>query len=172
MKVTQMAIDRAVKGIRRSNGIRYFKLLKLFNPRLWATIVLNGDPGVASVVIGKCKSHFELQLAKQDASTIMNKLEEQDLVALPIVYDLATARERRVAREKYMRLQRNKCWYCKEPLSGDPCRKVMKAKLNSNLFPECMLLHPVHLHHDRETGYTIGAVHARCNAYLWQRYGH
>jgi hypothetical protein len=29
----------------------------------------------------------------------------------------------------------------------------------------------VHLHHSHETGMTIGAVHARCNAVLWQYHG-
>lgn len=31
--------------------------------------------------------------------------------------------------------------------------------------------YPVHLHHDHKTGLTIGAVHAKCNAVLWQYYG-
>ena len=28
--------------------------------------------------------------------------------------------------------------------------------------------HPIHLHHDHDTDLTIGAVHAYCNAILWE----
>jgi hypothetical protein len=33
------------------------------------------------------------------------------------------------------------------------------------------LLHPVHLQHSHVTGLTEGAVHAFCNAVLWQYEG-
>ncbi|AGI61771.1 hypothetical protein VCO139_0016 [Vibrio phage VCO139] len=39
------------------------------------------------------------------------------------------------------------------------------------LFPKNMFQYPIHLHHDHNTGMTIGAVHARCNAVLWEYYG-
>ena len=39
------------------------------------------------------------------------------------------------------------------------------------LFPAFFLSHPIHLQHNHETNMTEGAVHARCNAVLWQYEG-
>jgi hypothetical protein len=48
---------------------------------------------------------------------------------------------------------------------------VMSKKINVDLFPPNFFKWPVHLHHDHRTGMTIGAVHCRCNAVLWQYHG-
>ena len=39
------------------------------------------------------------------------------------------------------------------------------------IFPENFFDHSIHLHHDHDTGMTIGAVHAHCNAVLWEYEG-
>lgn len=49
--------------------------------------------------------------------------------------------------------------------------KLRGMTVNMKLFPPNFFKHPVHLHHDHQTGMTIGAVHNHCNAVLWQYYG-
>ena len=90
---------------------------------------------------------------------------------LPIDYDKASPMERRVAREQYIKRQNGLCWYCKEPLTGQPSQEVMDKFIYKRLFPENFFVWPVHLHHNHDTGLTIGAVHSRCNAVLWQYHG-
>ena len=47
----------------------------------------------------------------------------------------------------------------------------MEAKINYRLFPPGFLKNPIHLQHDHDTNMTEGAVHAKCNAVLWEYYG-
>lgn len=90
---------------------------------------------------------------------------------LPINYDATPQRLRKLAREQYVQEQNNNCQSCGKSLFGKPTAEVMSKPINHRLFPASMFNYPVHLHHDRKTGLTIGAVHARCNAYLWQYKG-
>jgi hypothetical protein len=87
---------------------------------------------------------------------------------LPINYDDAHWSRRREARLEYVKLQNNKCWYCKNDLDGWPPGHIQAIRINTTLFPPNFFQHPVHLHHDHNSGMTIGAVHAKCNAVLWQ----
>jgi hypothetical protein len=48
---------------------------------------------------------------------------------------------------------------------------VQEIWVDLKLFPRGFLSNPVHLHHCHTTGLTIGAVHSRCNAILWQHHG-
>ena len=90
---------------------------------------------------------------------------------LPIKYSKASPYMRKKARMEYIRLQKGLCQYCNEPLDKQPLSKVMNATINTKLFPTGFFDWPIHLHHDHNTDDTIGAVHARCNAYLWQYLG-
>jgi hypothetical protein len=90
---------------------------------------------------------------------------------LPINYNSAHWAVRKKAREQYVEHQEGRCWYCKMLLSSNPSSKVASKSINKKLFPAGMFNHPVHLHHDRKTGLTLGATHARCNAYMWQYLG-
>ena len=45
------------------------------------------------------------------------------------------------------------------------------AELDRGVFPAGFLNYPVHLHHDHDSGQSIGAVHAYCNAILWVHHG-
>ncbi len=90
---------------------------------------------------------------------------------LPVDYDGLTSGARKAVREEYVRIQEGKCHHCQEPLTGPSIAVVENANINRALFPPQFFQHPVHLHHSHETGKTIGAVHARCNAYLWQFHG-
>ena len=90
---------------------------------------------------------------------------------LPIMYNKSSPKKRRKAREEYLKLQEGKCSFCNELLIHDPSNEVLSKPIDLRLFPKGMFNHPVHLHHDHKTDLTIGAVHARCNAYLWQYKG-
>jgi len=90
---------------------------------------------------------------------------------LSVDYTKLTPSERKKVRNQYVALQEGICPVCKNPLASQPAEFVLKHKINWEMFPDNFLKHPVHLHHDHNTGMTIGAVHAYCNAYSWQYHG-
>lgn len=98
-------------------------------------------------------------------------LTEGVTVQLPINYISTHWTVRKQAREQYVREQDGKCCHCGESLKGKPSKEVQEAYINLMLFPAQMFKHPIHLHHCHKTQMTIGAVHARCNAWLWQYKG-
>ena len=87
---------------------------------------------------------------------------------LPQNYENLNQKQRREVRLEYIKLQNNKCSFCKENLDEDPIHYVKNANIDLSIFPPGMLDHPIHLHHSHKTGMTLGAVHAKCNCYLWQ----
>lgn len=89
-------------------------------------------------------------------------------LVLPIDYDSSSPSIKRMAREQYEELQGGLCYYCKKPLGGPPSPKVQNTSINEDLFPPNFFKHPIHLHHDHISGQSLGAAHARCNAYMWQ----
>jgi hypothetical protein len=89
----------------------------------------------------------------------------------PILYSRADAKQRRAVREQYVKEQQGLCYWCKEPLVGPAPKHVTEKKINWRLFPPHFLKHPVHLQHNHDTDLTEGAVHAICNAVMWQYYG-
>ena len=90
---------------------------------------------------------------------------------LPVKYRELEPPEKRTVREQYIEKQDGLCYWCKESLKGDPSKKITRKKINWSLFPENFLRWPVHLQHDHGTGMTEGAVHAYCNAVMWQYHG-
>jgi len=84
---------------------------------------------------------------------------------LPVEYSELDWQERRAVREQYIELQDGKCMFCKKPLKSKP---KQDKKIDWSLFPENFLRYPVHLQHDHDTDLTEGAVHAYCNAVMWQ----
>lgn len=90
---------------------------------------------------------------------------------LPVRYAELDQDERRTVRDEYTRLQGGLCHYCGTPLKGSPAPEVSQKYVNRKLFPEGFFDYLVHLHHSHQTGLTLGAVHARCNAVLWQYHG-
>lgn len=90
---------------------------------------------------------------------------------LPVNYDKLPQAKRRLVREEYVRLQDGLCHHCGAPLTGNPTKEVEALWVRTALFPPGFFRNPVHLHHHHDTGMTIGAVHARCNAVLWQYNG-
>lgn len=92
-------------------------------------------------------------------------------LTLPAMYRSLEWWERRAVREKYVEVQRGMCHHCKGALAVDPPLEILSKQILWSAFPEKFLAHPIHLHHSRETGLTIGAVHAYCNAVFWQYHG-
>ena len=90
---------------------------------------------------------------------------------LPVEYSSLGPYEKRPVREQYVKKQKGLCYFCKESLEGPARQDVRRAKINESLFPRNFFSHPIHLHHDHNTDLTLGAVHSRCNAYLWQYLG-
>lgn len=87
---------------------------------------------------------------------------------LPVNYEEINQNTRRLVREQYVQEQGGLCHYCNTALSVRP---EIDKKINLSLFPPNFLKYPIHLHHCHYTGMTIGAVHAYCNAVLWQYEG-
>jgi len=89
----------------------------------------------------------------------------------PVDYKSLEWQERRRVREEYAAEQNGLCQHCNEPLSGPARDDISKMPIKAKLFPPNFFKYPVHLHHNHRTGLTIGAIHAQCNAYLWQYKG-
>lgn len=90
---------------------------------------------------------------------------------LPVNYKSLTPQQRRHVREAYVSRQKGRCYHCKGHLCVGPPKEILQRKIDMRLFPDGFLNHPVHLHHSHKTGKTVGAVHAYCNAVLWQYHG-
>jgi hypothetical protein len=90
---------------------------------------------------------------------------------LPCDYTTLTTSERRLVREAYIRLQEDLCIYCGENLHESSPKRITDKAINLRLFPPHFLKHPIHLQHNHNTGMTEGAIHAYCNAVLWQYHG-
>ncbi len=91
-----------------------------------------------------------------------------EAVQLPVEYAGLSPSGKQLVRKAYMQKQKGLCYYCRHPLLKPPSYKVQHAKITWSLFPENFQRYPIHLHHDHETGLTLGVVHMRCNAYLWE----
>jgi len=86
---------------------------------------------------------------------------------LPVNYNELEPHQKRAVRLQYIEEQQNLCQYCEMPLNEAPDFHVGSADIFWDVFPPDFRESPIHLHHNHNTGMTIGAVHMRCNAYLW-----
>ena len=94
-----------------------------------------------------------------------------DRYKLPVDYTKLHWTERKKVREQYIDEQDNKCMYCGSSfVFGAPAR-ILEKKIDWSLFPKNFLKYPIHLQHNHDTGMTEGAVHAYCNAVMWQYEG-
>lgn len=87
---------------------------------------------------------------------------------LPINYVKANRWIRKEAREQYVKDQDGKCYHCKYLLNIKAPSIITNIPLTIHLFPKDFFNWPIHLHHNHNTGMTIGAVHNYCNAILWE----
>ena len=90
---------------------------------------------------------------------------------LPTDYTKLEPSERKAVRERYVKEQNGLCFFCGGNLSKEVSAKIMKKKIDWDLFPPNFLKYPIHLQHDHDTNMTEGAVHAYCNAVMWQYHG-
>lgn len=90
---------------------------------------------------------------------------------LPVNYTKLQRIERRQVRLQYIKEQDGKCMYCGRSLDEEPPGEITSKIVDWRQFPEGFLDYPIHLQHDHRTGMTEGAVHAYCNAVLWQYEG-
>jgi len=90
---------------------------------------------------------------------------------LPTDYTKLSPAQRRQVRLRYIKLQNGTCIHCGQSLKNSPSKLILGSKINWELFPPDFEAHPIHLHHNHLTGMTVGAVHMRCNAYLFQYKG-
>jgi hypothetical protein len=79
--------------------------------------------------------------------------------------------QRKTLRQKYIKAQNHLCMHCYTSLYEQPPQYIREYELDMKLFPPNMLKYPIHLQHDHGTGFTEGAIHAKCNAVLWQTKG-
>lgn len=96
---------------------------------------------------------------------------EREMFDLPVKYADYSTYRRRLIREQYIKEQEGLCYCCENLLTEEPTLFIKEHEINVFLFPSGFFDYPIHLHHDHKTGMTIGAVHAQCNAYLFQYKG-
>lgn len=101
----------------------------------------------------------------------MAKIGPISQIEIPAMYDDLTPAQRLVVRRQYETNQQGNCHHCGSSLDTEPPERIKRMTLKMGNFPPGFFKNPVHLHHSHDTGLTIGAVHARCNAVLWQYYG-
>jgi len=87
---------------------------------------------------------------------------------LPVKYTDFHYTKRWKIREAYIEQQKGLCYHCHACLKGSPEESIAKKKVTPKRYPKGFFNHPVHLHHNRVTGMTLGAVHCHCNAVLWE----
>lgn len=90
---------------------------------------------------------------------------------LPIKYSESAWHTRKEAREQYIEEQHGLCYFCLGSIKEEPSKLITNIAINKKLFPTNFFNHPIHLHHSHKTGLTLGAVHCKCNAILWQYHG-
>lgn len=93
------------------------------------------------------------------------------ILPLPRDYTKMDWRQRKQYREIYCKAQHDRCWWCGESLLGEARKDIKSKPIDRSKFPANFFKYPVHLHHNHDTGMTIGAVHNYCNAVLWQYHG-
>lgn len=98
-------------------------------------------------------------------------LSKRKVYTLPVKYHDLTIQQKQEVREQYIVEQKGLCYFCNKPITEEPPDKIQKLEINLNLFPRNFLDNKIHLQHNHNTGFTEGAVHARCNAVLWQYHG-
>lgn len=92
---------------------------------------------------------------------------------LPIKYNTLDWRkgEKALVREQYIKEQNGLCYYCKQDLTKEPPKYIKDKKINWDRFPNGFMKSPIHLQHCHKSGLTEGAVHAYCNAVMFQYEG-
>ncbi len=90
----------------------------------------------------------------------------------PQRYRDLNSNQRRKLRDEYIEYFNGRCMYCDELLDDEPHEFVRQSADQIDWDDlaggkEGFLKNPVHLHHDHQTGLTLAAIHAMCNAHSW-----
>ena len=93
------------------------------------------------------------------------------MMKLPVDYTKLNPKKKKQVREYYIELQEGKCYYCDHDLQKEPPSIIIEKKIDCKYFPPFFMRYPIHLQHNHETNMTEGAVHAYCNAVMWQYEG-
>jgi len=115
--------------------------------------------------------HIVFVESVEDATCAQCRRKYKKEMELPVKYKDLSWTERREVRQQYMKEQGGLCAYCGQDLKKDAPIWIREKRIDWDMFPEGFLEHPVHLDHDHESGLTRGAVHAYCNAVMWQYEG-
>ncbi len=86
-------------------------------------------------------------------------------------YSKLTWQEKIKVREGYVKSQDGLCLYCKEDLNEEAPKRITDKKIIWSKFPPNFLKYRIHLQHNHKTDECEGAVHAYCNAVMWQYEG-
>ena len=89
---------------------------------------------------------------------------------LPTKYSSLSGERLSAVKEAYICLQRERCWLCGNNLWGLPKYIVENPKLMALCFNKLAEQMPYHLHHDHDTGLTLGVTHAECNIIIGTTY--
>lgn len=90
---------------------------------------------------------------------------------LPVDYTKLSSKNKKLVRLQYIEEQNNICPVCSSSLSSPPPKEFTSLPIMLELFPPFFFKYPVHLHHCHKTNMTEAAVHAYCNALLFQYEG-
>lgn len=82
---------------------------------------------------------------------------------LPTKYSSLSGERLAVVKEAYICLQRERCWLCGGNLYELPNHVVDNPNLIGLCSSQLAEQHPLHLHHNHDTGLTLGVAHAECN---------
>jgi hypothetical protein len=133
----------------------------------WTYVYLGNIP-INGSTIGDEREESVIFLSWIEKFPRMIKTKKYDL---PVNYNELQRNEKRAVRLQYIKEQSNLCAHCEMALHEMPDYEVEMSDIDWSLFPRNFQEHPIHLHHDHKTGMTIGAVHMKCNAWLWQYKG-
>lgn len=95
-------------------------------------------------------------------------------ILIPAHYSTLSSSQRATVRAAYVERQDRLCYHCRHSLHEHPPRAITDKPIAWERFPGGQigfLRYPIHLHHDHVTDLTLGAVHAYCNAVLFQYHG-
>ena len=92
-------------------------------------------------------------------------------IRLPTDYTKLNWEQRKIVREQYIEQQNWMCMFCGSHLNDPPPEEITEKEINWRKFPREFLKHKIHLQHCHDTNMTEGAVHAYCNAVMWQYHG-
>lgn len=82
---------------------------------------------------------------------------------LPTKYSSLSGERLSAVKDAYICLQRERCWLCGDNLYELPKYIVDNPNYMGLCYNQLAEQTPLHLHHNHDTGLTLGVAHAECN---------